>query len=957
MTTLASAVIGGRIWELESRSDIRTPLNPAHWCSRLSCDMAEKTAGEERVGASVFVGREREMAELRTGLEDARAGHGRLFFLTGEPGIGKTRVADELASYAAKNRAKVAWGRCWEGGGAPAYWPWVQVLRACLSKINREQLDELAGPGARDIAQIVPEVKQWLQPAENLSVLPALGAEQARFRLFESVSTLLRNYARTEPLMLVLDDLHDADQPSLLMLQFVARELMTARILIVGTYREVEVRRSPALAQVLGAVLREGRQIQLSGLAEDEIARLVRANAGLAPSERLVATLRQATAGNPLFVEGVVRLIVAEGKTEVLTRPYTASLGLPDGVREAIRRRLESLSEDARSTLVTAATIGNEFDLATLEQVSGLPAERLVDLVSEAVAATIVVSINARGRFRFAHALIRNALYDGLAPSARIRLHGRIAEVLEQQFSFDLDSHLAEIAHHFAQAAAPGSSDKAIDYSIRAGDAANTVFAYEEAVAHFQAALEMMDKAGASPERRGELMARLGEVAGITDHALGVEYLEGALRLYESLGQEEAAAEMHSRLGGALSVVSSVWNIPRALEHFRIAEAVLGKGTESASLGRLYVGIAVVAGQVVDIGRGLTSSARAMEIAKRVGDESIWVQAAIHHATNLLRSGRIRESYALYDEAWEKADRLNEGAMAAWLGGYARLALGDPLEAQPWYRRELAKPRIAQAPFLRLIVEGSLAIVCAMAGELNEAAELASRSPSRLVQGWILFHAGGWEGAESMVTAGLNDSLRADSRDEVFNYRYMLAWALWARQRYDLAEPMLEEAVRICLDGRHWLWDITARPALALVCVHLGKLSRAHEHLARCREIIAAGEDWRGSRGTVARAEAVLAAAEGRQNDAEANFADAVTIFRRYHEPTQEIVTLIEWGRSLTAGGDGDGAVVKFDAAIEICRSIGAGSPWIELVSTERARVESKRTKKRPTRHRELKPR
>src|SRR5262249_60160611 len=162
-----------------------------------------------------------------------------------------------------------------------------------------------------------------------------------------------------------------------------------------------------------------------------EIARLVRAGAGLAPSERVVAALRRTTSGNPLFVEGVIRLIVVEGKADAVTRPYTANLRLPEGVREAIRHQLEFLSADARSVLVTAAAIGNEFEMDSLEQVSGLPRQRLHDLVGEAVSGTIVMPPDARARCRFTHALIRNALYDELAPSARMGLHPRIAQVLE----------------------------------------------------------------------------------------------------------------------------------------------------------------------------------------------------------------------------------------------------------------------------------------------------------------------------------------------------------------------------------------------------------------------------------------------------------------------------------------------------------------------------------------------
>jgi len=390
-------------------------------------------------------------------------------------------------------------------------------------------------------------------------------------------------------------------------------------------------------------------------------------------------------------------------------------------------------------------------------------------------------------------------------------------------------------------------------------------------------------------------------------------------------------------------VVSPVWNIPRALEHFREAEAVLNKSPESASLGRLYIGIASVAEQVVDISWGLAASARAMEIGKRIGDESIWAQAAIYYATYLARTGRLRESYALFDQAWETADRLNEGAFAAWLGGYVHLVLRDPREAQWWYRRELAKPRLAQAPFLRLIVEGSLAIACTLTGEFGDGAELASRSPSPLVQAWALFNAGDWESAGKRLKEGLEDSLRSDSRDEVFNYRQLLAWVLWAQQHYEGAEEMLEEALQICPSGQHVLWDMESRGDLAMICVHSGKLTRAAEHLTVCHRIMSAGEDWRGNAGAVARAEAVLAAGEHRPDEAQAKFAQSLALFRRYRIPIDEVITLIEWGCSLREIGNKDDALTKFDAALGICRRIGAGASWVHRLSAERASVEPKR--------------
>jgi class 3 adenylate cyclase len=900
--------------------------------------MGEAITSHGPTGASVFVGREHEMAELFAGFEDARAGRGRLFLLSGEPGIGKTRVAHELASIANAHGARVAWGRCWEGGGAPAYWPWIQVIRACVGKSDREQFAALAGGGAHDIAQIVPEFRQWYAALEIPGAQP-LAAEQARFRLFESVGALIKTCAQSEPLVVILDDLHDADQPSLLLLRFVARELPSARILIVGTYRDAEVRRSPELGRLVGAILREGHQVPLMGLEESEIARLVREGAGTTPSKKVVAALYQATAGNPLFLDGVVRLMVAKGKSGAQSL-RAESLEIPDGVREAIRRNLDSLTAESRSVLVTAAVLGSEIDLNALARVSALSPEQLHDFVSETLRSGILVQApDASQRYQFSHALVRGVLYDDLSRSARVGLHATIAQALEQAYQGDLEAHLAELAHHFTKAASLLGSERAINFSIRAGESANAVFAYEDAVEHLKAALEMMEGSSAARESRADLTVKLGDIAVITDRALAVECFDRALQIYEGLGRTESVAEVHSRLGAALSMVSPVWDIPRAFEHFRKAEEFLSGRPESTALGYLYIGISMAAEQTVDIKRGLDASARAMEIGEHLKNNAIWTNAAVEHATYLLRSGRLKEAYGLYDAAWEKADRLNDGFQAAWLGGYARMALWDPLEAQRWYRRELEKPRMAHAPFLRQTLEGSLAIVRAQGGQTRSAAELADHSQSGLVSGIVDLYQGDRHRAESVLSEGHDSALRSGSRDEQFNYLLLLARIERAGRRYDRAEKLLEDAIGLCPDGRHWLWEMAARPDLAIICVRLGKLARAGEHLARCQQIMEAGEDWLGLVGHVSRGAAVLAAAEGLLDEAEAKFAHAVSIFRRYHTPFEEAATLRLWARVLATSGNVDRAFEKFDVAVEVYRNASASQDWIDRVGAERSRV------------------
>ena len=318
-----------------------------------------------------FVGRGREIVELSSSLDDAIAGRGRLFLLSGEPGIGKTWLADEIARHAAERGMRVAWGRCWEGGGAPAYWPWVQVLRSLV--VHPDQTRTRPPLVTPEIGQLIPELSsETNRPAPS-------DPDQARFRLFDGVATMIKDAARSQPLVLIFDDLHEADQDSLEMLKFVVRGLRDSQIVVIGNYRDAEVRRSQTLSNAIAELLRDGDQIPLAGLAETEVTRLVEARAALAPSASFVADHR-ATAGNPLFVDGVVRVLIAEGKLAGAERLDLSGFKLPEGVRGAIRKRLAMLSSDAQTLLSVAAVIGQQFESGLLKCVSSLLVERLPDL-------------------------------------------------------------------------------------------------------------------------------------------------------------------------------------------------------------------------------------------------------------------------------------------------------------------------------------------------------------------------------------------------------------------------------------------------------------------------------------------------------------------------------------------------------------------------------------------------
>jgi predicted ATPase len=279
--------------------------------------------------------------------------------------------------------------------------------------------------------------------------------------------------------VLVLDDLHWADEASLRALEFVAAELRASSVLVIATYRDVEVRRDHPLARLLGALAREpaGERVALRGLAADEVAALVAAVAGAAPPEATLRAVHEMTEGNPFFVVEVARWL---GEADVRDRTPSA-LGLPQSVRDAIGRRLDGLSTGANEMLRTAAVLGRDFDVALLARVTAQPPGELLDWLGEALEARVLDERDERmGRYAFAHALVRQTLYEELRAPERVRLHRRAADALEAAFAAHDEAPLSEIAHHYFEAAAGGAAEPALRSAVRAAERAHALLAYEE---------------------------------------------------------------------------------------------------------------------------------------------------------------------------------------------------------------------------------------------------------------------------------------------------------------------------------------------------------------------------------------------------------------------------------------------------------------------------------------------
>jgi len=615
----------------------------------------------------VFVGRQRELAELRAGLEDAVGGRGRFFLVVGEAGIGKTRLAEELAREAAERGGVALWGRCWEGEGAPPYWPWVQVIRALLQGVPAEELRPAVGAGAPYLVPLVPELGERFRDLPALSTSPR--SEHARFYLFDAVATLLRSAAQRTPLVLVLDDLQWADAPSLLLLQFLAHELRDVRILLLGTYREVEVRQAPAVAEILGALGRDGHHVPLRGLGEEEVRRFLEETIGRSPAPVLVRAVHRETEGNPFFVDEIVRLLVAERALERHEDPSPGRFPVPQGVREAIRRRLAPLPPPAREALALASVVGREFDLAILHRACGLDPEALLETLGPALAREIVVrEPGGVGRYRFTHALIRETLYEELGPAERIRLHGQIGEVLEEVHRTDPTPHLTALAHHFLEAAPARGADKALVYSTRAGRHAAASLAYEAAAAHFQSALEVLGLARPGDEReRCELLLARGDVQWKSGDGRGArETFQQAAEIARRIGDAPLLAR--SALGFAgegsrlLWVRSEVVDQPR-IELLEEALHRLGDG-DPGLRAQLLARLAINLYWAPEPERVVALSEEAVRLARQLGDPRLLAAVLRARWIALWRPEGAAERLAIADEILHLGERTGDRELA-----------------------------------------------------------------------------------------------------------------------------------------------------------------------------------------------------------------------------------------------------------------------------------------------------
>jgi DNA-binding CsgD family transcriptional regulator len=687
-----------------------------------------------------FVGREHELRQLQAAFHAAAAGDGALVMLVGEPGIGKTTVCDQLCRFVSASGGLSLVGHCYEEGSfRRPYQPFVEAFSTYLRECDTETLTTELGSNVAELASMVPMLRERL----DVTPRPPGDPEEDRWRLLDAATDLLRAVGLKRPLLVVLEDLHDADRGTLDLLLHIARNLRGTRLLVVGTYRDVEVDRAHPLAAALTELHRFSNvaRVQLHGLSTDEVYRLLAETSQHAIPRPFAELVHRQTEGNPLFVRETLRFVVDTGLMErrdgMLRRVGDQSLAgrIPEGLRDAVGKRLSRLSDSTNRVLSIASCIGREFQLDVLSQVVSCPEQELEDALDEASTAGIVEGQSVIGAtivYRFSHAFFRQTLYDEIMVPRRIRLHQQVARALEDVHARRLDEHSAELAEHYSYSSDAGDLAKAVSYGELAARRATEVFAYGEAARQLERALAVQDLVDQDDHlKRCDLLLALGDAqlpSGETERAIR-QVAPEALSLAEALGDRSRAFRA-CRLAVDCLFAQGAGSTAGQPEYLTWAErACQYANPDSTERVHADIALAFALGN-----QGRRQEARVLRLeslarARELGDPEAFFRTALNLLSNSSPQDwheRVRLSVEAARSPRQWAGSQTHGQVL-WYCGLVQLAYGQRARAEElWSQVEdlVERTRVAS---ISLLVPRSDAILAIVNGNLEDALELARR--------------------------------------------------------------------------------------------------------------------------------------------------------------------------------------------------------------------------------------
>jgi class 3 adenylate cyclase len=913
------------------------PAVRVHWAPVVQVAVARETPLPPVLASpSAFdlSGRADELDVVVNAWKDSTEGNGRIVLISGEPGIGKTRLATEAALVARRQGGLVLAGRCDEALGLP-YQPFVEALRFQLGLADVLPTDWF-GPLAEELARLAPELSDHIP---GLASPVRTDAESERARLFDGVTAWLRTTAAAVPVMLVLDDIHWADRPTLTLLRHIVHETSRDALFVVGTYRSTDLDRTHPLAAMLADFRRDPRvaRLALDGLTPDGVAEFLERSAGHdldAPGVELARAIQAETAGNPFFVGEIMRHLVETGALIRRDGRWTSDLtladvGLPEGIREVVGRRISRLDESAQRTLSVAAVIGHEFNLPVLAEVAGADDDEILDQLDGARAGGLVDEVGL-DRYRFAHALVRATLLEELSTSRRVRTHRKVGEAYERRFADRLDSVVTDLAHHFGEAAA-ADPDKAVRYAMLAGDRALEQSAADDAVRWYEHAREHLDVDNADPAVEVEILTRLAraEWASERDGATaGAHVLEAA--------RTAQAAGLHDAMARALLITTRASfneEQPSNPDKIDLLEQALRVIDDDALRARLLAALAV---ELVFVGdtaaRRQSTLDEALALARQSGDSIAIAEVAMGYFNSRPRStwstAQFTGELGMYRNSLEAARATGDALLISSMhlaSGFVAFTIGDGDELRAhaaMLDTMAADGRNPVALRMFLLIKQMIVLI---EGRVTEARALALEQYGHWV-GVSPLEALTYRGVQDFVAKREQGRLEwvvpawaefAAAHNERGAAPAAVAFALATIGRTDEAARRLDAAFstrfRDIPDEAGWPMAVAMWAETAVLLGATDAARVLHELLLPFDSVQMGTGGFPG--GPAARLLARIEDLLGRHGAADDHFAAAVDFSRRIGSPVWAARCQLDWAEALLARGEQGRAAELADAA------------------------------------------
>ncbi|MBI5369269.1 MAG: tetratricopeptide repeat protein, partial [Planctomycetes bacterium] len=931
------------------------------------------TPGAERphLLRSKFVGRKPELERLDRLLDGVLKCQGRFAVICGEAGVGKTRLVEELKAGAFLEGFRYLVGNCFEKEGI-FYQPFVEALREVNRSIGQYDLEwegKMIGPLGRELARLVPELGE----RESVKKLPepvAFGEREDKLRLFDAVTRFFISLSRQEPVLLLLDDLHWADELTCELLHYFVRNTKKERVLLVINYRIEEIiqrqRRHHPLDELLASMAKEGltdERLQLKRLDNDQTAEMLASllGDGRVPWQ-LVTTVGEKTGGNPFMIEEMLKAMLDAGA--VLVRDDGVALrgldevDVPTSVRDLIERRLSRLADANRDFLAIAAAIGHQFSFDVVCAVTGLPEEDVLDALDDVLRLKLVAELDVRGAgdlYEFTHPMIREVLYRGINRRKKKRLHEKIAASIETHFAAELEAHIEELVVHWTAA---GDEEKILTCSLSAARKAFRAYANDQAIHFFEQVLEL-SKANESIEGAARRLEVLGDLLDVLDRKGRWE--EGLWRMdefraaCEQMGDPQHLSEAHRRRGFFLHRAGKV---AEAMVEYNQALDALGRDRESAEALKLLHELSRLYFWTNELEIAQRMSAKAMALAEQLKDAREIAHLHNLHACIHQAHGRIRDSLEGFTQAHAAFTSLNDvrgllfshnnlGGSWEALGEYAKAlefktkglelarSVGD-VSFAGWMHMSLATTLIRQGRWREADEHlEQAAATCAQIGDRRSAVRVD------LQKARLLYLRGRFSEASALLASTRDAAREMEDFAIVSDAVIYLANLHRKAGRLEQAIPFAQEARKLAASQERAGSVADAHGTLAEIYRDLGNWKEAEAHIGRADAAVAKGDQklpvlemqW---------VRATIDAAQGRIEPAVAALTAARDAYQALALPYEAAVARAELGIALARSGTPAARAAagrEFAGALETFSTLGAAYD-VERVKAQVVRLD-----------------